>query len=75
MIDSIVGAVIMVVATTSLLYALEVAETAFSQSGRYPLNADERTLLKDSIQLSDDEVDDFWTKNLENAPRQVTSDD
>jgi hypothetical protein len=75
MIDSIVGAVIMVVATTSLLYALEVAEAAFSQSGRYPLNADERTLLKDSIQLSDDEVDDFWTKNLENAPRQVTSDD
>ena len=75
MIDSIVGAVIMVVATTSLLYALEVAETAFSQSGRYPLNADERTLLKDSIQLSDDEVDDFWRNNLENAPRQVTPDD
>ena len=75
MIDSIVGAVIMVVATSSLLYALEVAEAAFSQSGRYPLNADERTLLKDSIELSDDEVDNFWRNNLENAPRQVASDD
>ena len=75
MIDSIVGAVIMVVATSSLLYALEVAEAAFSQSGRYPLNADERTLLKDSIELSDDEVDKFWRNNLENAPRQVASDD
>ena len=75
MIDSIVGAVIMVVATTSLLYALEVAEAAFSQSGRYPLNADERTLLKDSIELSDEEVDNFWRNNLENAPRQVAADD
>ena len=36
MIDSVVGAVIMVVATTSLLYSIELAERAFNQAGRYP---------------------------------------
>ena len=30
------GAVIMVVATTSLLYPIELAERAFNQAGRYP---------------------------------------
>ena len=35
----------MVVATTSLLLAVEVAEDAFSSAGRYPLNGDERILL------------------------------
>ena len=42
MLDAVVGAVIMVVATTSLLYSIELAERAFDQAGRYPLNSDER---------------------------------
>ena len=74
MIDAVVGAVIMVVATTSLLYAIEVAEKAFSQSGRYPLNADERTVLE-SVDLTGDAAENFWRDNLKNAPRQVASDD
>ena len=45
MIDAILGAVIMVVATSSLLLAVEVAELAFSKAGRYELNDDERVLL------------------------------
>lgn len=45
MVDAVVGAVIMVVATTSLLLAVEVAEDAFSSAGRYPLNGDEQVLL------------------------------
>ena len=45
MVDAVVGAVIMVVATTSLLLAVEVAEDAFSSAGRYPLNHDEQVLL------------------------------
>jgi len=45
MVDAVVGAVIMVVATTSLLLAVEVAEDAFSSAGRYPLNGDEKALL------------------------------
>ena len=46
MLDAVVGAVIMVVATTSLLYSIELAERAFDQAGRYPLNSDERSVLR-----------------------------
>ena len=45
MIDAIVGAVIMVVATTSLFLAVEVAEDAFRAAGRYPVSEDETKLL------------------------------
>ena len=45
MLDAVVGAVIMVVATTSLLLAIEISEDAFSAAGRYPLNDDEQILL------------------------------
>ena len=45
MLDAVVGAVIMVVATTSLFLAIEVAEDAFRAAGRYPLNDDEEVLL------------------------------
>ena len=51
MVDSIVGAVIMVMATTSLLLAVEVAEDAFRASGRYPLSDDEQVVL-DSLASS-----------------------
>ena len=74
MIDAVVGAVIMVVATTSLVFAIEVAEKAFSQSGRYSLNSDERTVLE-SVNLSGNSADKFWQDNLNNAPRQVENDD
>ena len=74
MIDAVVGAVIMVVATTSLVFAIEVAEKAFSQSGRYPLNSDERSVLE-SVNLSGNSADKFWQDNLNNAPQQVKNDD
>tara|TARA_B100001093_G_scaffold408315_1_gene397129 strand:+ start:189 stop:413 length:225 start_codon:yes stop_codon:yes gene_type:complete len=74
MIDAVFGAVIMVVATTSLVFAIEVAEKAFSQSGRYSLNSDERTVLE-SVNLSGNAADKFWQDNLNNAPRQVENDD
>ena len=45
MVDAIVGAVIMVMATTSLFLAVEVAEDAFRAAGRYPVNDDEQALL------------------------------
>ena len=45
MLDAVVGAVIMVVATSSLFLAIEVAEDAFRAAGRYPLNDDEEVLL------------------------------
>jgi len=49
MLDAIVGAVIMVVASTSLFLAIEVAEDAFRSAGRYPLNADEQILLDNLV--------------------------
>ena len=49
MLDAIVGAVIMVVASTSLLLAIEVTEDAFRTSGRYPLNDDELILLDNLV--------------------------
>ena len=51
MLDAVVGAVIMVVATTSLFLAVEVAEDAFRAAGRYPMNDDEKVLL-DSLSRS-----------------------
>ena len=45
MFDAVVGAAIMLVATTSLFLAVEVVEDAFMASGRYPVNDDEQVLL------------------------------
>jgi hypothetical protein len=63
MIDAIVGAVIMVVATTSLVYSIEVSVRAFDDAGRYKLNSSERKLLE-SFGLDDDQVKSFWDKNI-----------
>ena len=46
MLDALIGGVIMVVATTSLLYSIEVAERAFADAGRYPPSPSERSCWK-----------------------------
>ena len=71
MIDAVVGSVIMVLATTSLLYAIEVAERAFDQAGRYPLSQEEQKLLDDSVGLRGDALAEFSSHNLVNAYREV----
>ena len=73
MIDAVVGAVLMVVATTSLLYSIELAERAFNQSGQYPLNRDEKELLRNVGIVSDAQVDVFWLDNIKKSPREVGS--
>ena len=75
MLDAVVGAVIMVVATTSLLYSIELAERAFDQAGRYPLNGDEKKMLKSVGITNDDEAYFFWRDNIKDAPREVGSDE
>ena len=45
MVDAVVGAVIMVVVTTSLLLSIEVAESAFRSVGRDSLSIEEESLL------------------------------
>ncbi len=49
MLDAVVGAVIMVVASTSLFLAIEVTEDGFRSAGRYPLNNDEMILLDNLV--------------------------
>lgn len=63
MIDAIVGAVIMVVATTSLVYSIEVSVMAFDDAGRYKLNSSERKLLED-YGLDELARKSFWDKNI-----------
>ena len=63
MIDAIVGAVIMVVATSSLVYAIEVSVRAFDEAGRYDLNSSERQLLKD-FGLDEAGAKSFLDKNI-----------
>ena len=75
MIDAVVGAVIMVVATTSLLYSIELAERAFNQAGRYPLSVEEKELLRSVGIRNDAEVDTFWMDNIKDAPREVGIDE
>ena len=75
MLDTLVGAVIMVVATTSLLYSIELAERAFDQAGRYPFNSDERGVLRKVGVVKDSEVDLFWRDNIKDAPREVGLDE
>ena len=71
MLDTLVGAVIMVVATTSLLYSIELAERAFDQAGQYPFNSDEREVLRKIGIVKDSEVDLFWRDNIKDVPREV----
>ena len=75
MFDAVVGAVIMVVATSSLLYSIEVAEKAFDQAGRYSLNEGERELLQSVGLSSDAEQEKFWLENISVAPEKWLTDD
>ena len=71
MVDAIVGSVIMVVAATSLLYAMEVAERAIDQSGRQPLIQEEIDLLRSSeLDLTDSEFDRLKSF-VQSAPQEV----
>ena len=46
MLDAVVGAVIVVLATSALVLAVEVVESSFGSAGRQPLNSYERELLQ-----------------------------
>jgi cell division protein FtsL len=73
MLDAVVGAVIMVIATTSLLSAVEVIETVFAQAGRQQLSVPEEQLLERIGLEADDEKLQFWQDSISNLPRDVVS--
>ena len=65
MLDAVVGAVIVVVATSALMLAVEVVEGSIGSAGRQPLNTYERELLQrvgrgdeESMQLLEDYLTD-----------------
>ena len=74
MVDAIVGGVIMVVATTSLFLAIDVAERAMNSSGRYCLSESEKITLSHAG-LSEGEMDIFWIQNLRNSPTHLVNGD
>ena len=46
MLDAVLGIVIVVVATTSLVLAVEVAESSISSAGQQPLDPSEQEMLQ-----------------------------
>ena len=72
MLDAVVGAVIMVIATTSLLAAVEVIEKSFADAGRQELSILEKQILE-RVDLTATEQSQFWQDSLRTLPRQVVS--
>ena len=72
MLDAVVGAVIMVIATTSLLAAVEVIEKSFADAGRQDLSGTEKQILE-RIDLTVTEQSQFWQDSLRTLPRQVVT--
>ena len=68
MIDVVVGGVIIVTATSSLLMALDLAQKAFDESGRYPLTTEEKDILV-RAGIDRDDTEDFYVKNILSLPR------
>ena len=71
MLDAVIGAVIMVVATTSLISALEVLEQSFVDSARHPLTQSEVQILERVGLDNQEDRDQFYADNLQNLPKEV----
>ena len=84
MLDAVVGAVIMVIAATSLLSAVEVIEKAFADAGRQELSRREHSLIcrlqKQDVSAGNGDCENdglksersqFWQDSVLTLPRQV----
>ena len=71
MLDAVVGAMIMVIATTSLFSAVEVIENAFTDAGRQPISTVEQRLLERVGRSDPDQQIQFWQDSLQTLPREV----
>lgn len=56
MIDAVVGAVIMVAATSALAFAVEISESIITNAGRGPLTESERQILRSAGYLDNNSV-------------------
>ena len=71
MLDAVIGSVIMVVATTCLVSALEVLEQSFVDSARHPLTQSEVQILERAGLNDQQGRDQFHADNLQNLPKEV----
>ncbi len=69
MIDAIVGSIIMMAASLSLVLAIEIAERSINSSGAQPLTIAEQAWLKDELDFTDDDL-----KSIEQELRQLVND-
>ena len=69
MIDAIVGSIIMMTASLSLVLAIEIAERSINSAGAQPLSLAEQAWLKDELNFTDDDL-----KSLEQKLKELEKD-
>lgn len=71
MVDALVGAVIMVTATTSLVLALQVAETALKDAGCYSLTNHEIEVLRGAGLTTPQSQQSFFNQTIQALPKDL----
>ena len=69
MIDAIIGSIIMMTASLSLVLAIEIAERSINSAGAQPLSLAEQSWLKGELNFTDDDL-----KSLEQELKQLEND-
>ena len=59
MIGSILGAVIISMATVAMLFAIKIGDNAIKNSGNYPLTLDELNMIKNTPGYTPNDIDDI----------------
>ena len=69
MIDAVVGSIIMMAASLSLVLAIEIAERSINSASAQPLSLAEQVWLKGELNLTDNDL-----KSLEQELKQLEND-
>ncbi len=69
MIDAVIGSIIMMAASLSLVLAIEIAERSINSAGAQPLSLAEQVWLKGELNFTDDDL-----KSLEQELKQLEND-
>ena len=69
MIDAVIGSIIMMAASLSLVLAIEIAERSINSAGAQPLSFTERAWLKGNLNFTDEDL-----KSLEQELKQLEND-
>ena len=69
MIDAVIGSIIMITASLSLVFAIEIAERSINSAGAQPFSVAEKEWLKGELNFTDDGL-----KSLEQELKQLEND-